>query len=347
MGTTRRRKLPDLIEDIFANAPHYEFFQVIRLLEGGWYGHGEIGHGLDKWLRMRSAPEISFPGADVRRCELNDNGKADLQLNFMGLYGVDAPVPHYFTELIARDDESSEAMRAFLDLFSHRLYALFYQAWKKYRPYVALDTPDNAYLDYVQALSGHTLNDHDTVELGFCGAMGTRVRNAATLSGMLTEYMGNTPSHVEQFVPRWVKIQSESFLGGEGEQGLCLGDNTIVGDEVLDISGKIDIRIGPMEASLAKRLLPGKPDALALGNFISRYLDPTLSFDLVLIIKPSSILGMQLGADDTLLGWSTWIGYQMSESDEIRIPGESLFIRNEKEQDEAMKKTTAQLAMVA
>lgn len=347
MGTTRRRKLPDLIEDVFTHAPQYEFFQVIRLLEGGWYGHGEIGQGLDKWLRMRPAPEISFPGADVRRCELDDNGKADLQLNFMGLYGVDAPVPHYFTELIARDDDSSEAMRAFLDLFSHRLYTLFYLAWKKYRPYVALDAPNNAYQDYVQALSGHTLNDEDTIELGFCGAMGARVRNAATLAGMLTEYMGNIPARVQQFVPRWVKLQSDSYLGGEAEYGLCLGDNTIVGDEVLDISGKVDIRIGPMEASAAKRLLPGRPDALALGSFIKRYLDPTLSFDLVLIIKPSSILGMQLGADDALLGWSTWIGYQVSESDEIRIPGESLFIRTHKAQNEEMKRTAAQLAMVA
>ena len=48
MGTTHRRKLPDLIEDVFANAPQYEFFQLIRLLEGGWYGHGQIGQGLDK-----------------------------------------------------------------------------------------------------------------------------------------------------------------------------------------------------------------------------------------------------------------------------------------------------------
>ena len=347
MGTTHRRKLPDLIEDVFANAPQYEFFQLIRLLEGGWYGHGQIGQGLDKWVRMRPAPEISFPAADVRRCELDDNGKVDLQLNFMGLYGVDAPVPFYFTELIARDDDTSEAMRAFLDLFSDRLYALFYLVWKKYRPYVALDSPGNAYVEYVQALSGHMLNDHDTVELGFSGAMGTRVRNAATLAGMLSEYMGNIPVRVEQFVPRWVKIQSESFLGGEAEQGLCLGDNTILGDEVLDICGKIDIWIGPMEAGEAKRLLPGRQEALALGNFIKRYLDPTLSFDLVLTIKPSSILGMQLGANDALLGWSTWIGYQMSESDEMRIPGESLFIRNSKKQDEQLSKTPASLAMVA
>jgi len=346
VGTTHRRKLPDLIEDVFENAPKYEFYQVMRLLESGWYGHGEVGRGLDKWLRMRPAPEISFPGSDVRRCDFDDNGNVDLQLNFMGLYGVDAPVPHYFTEFIARDDESSESMRAFLDIFSHRIYALFYLAWKKYRPHVDLDKPDSPYLDYVIALSGQTLSQNDTVELGFSGSMGSRVRNATALAGMLSEYMAMVPTKVQEFVPRWVKIDSEAFVGGEGHQAMELGDNTILGDEVLDISGKIDIRIGPMDVSEIKKLLPGRPDSLALGNIIKRYLDPTIDFDLVLIIKPSSVLGMQLGSDDVMLGWSTWVGYQVADMDELRIPGESLFITNKQESEEA-KKTNAELAMVA
>jgi len=318
----------------------------MRLLESGWYGHGEVGHGLDKWLRMRPAPEISFPGADVRRCEFDDNGCVDLQLNFMGLYGVDAPLPHYFTEFIARDDESSKSMRAFLDIFSHRIYALFYLAWKKYRPHVDLDSPNSAYLDYVLALSGQTLNKEDTVELGFSGSMGSRVRNATALGGMLTEFMGDTPTTVEQFVPRWVTIDTEAFVGGEDHQAMELGDNTILGNEVLDISGKIDIRIGPMDATDIKRLLPGRPDSLALGNLIKRYLDPTIDFDLVLIIRPSSSLGMQLGSEDVMLGWSTWVGYQVADMDELRIPGESLFITIDK-QSEEIKKTSARLAMVA
>jgi type VI secretion system protein ImpH len=319
----------------------------MRLLESGWYGHGEIGHGLDKWLRMRPAPEISFPGADIRRCEFDDNGHVDLQLNFMGLYGVDAPVPYYFSEHIARDDESSETMRVFLDIFSHRLYALFYLAWKKYRPHIDLDKPNSAYLDYVMALSGQTLNLQDTTELGFSGSLGSRVRNATTLSGMLSEYMGNIPVKVEQFVPRWVSIDSEAVLGGEDHQAMLLGDNTIVGNEVLDISGKIDIRIGPLEVTDIKSLLPGKRDSVALGNLIKRYLDPTIDFDLVFMIKPSSILGMQLGSDDVMLGWSTWIGYQVGDMDELRIPGESLFITTEQQQSEETQKNRAELAMVA
>ena len=347
MGTTRRRKLPDLIEDVFDNPSKYEFVQVIRLLESAWYGHGEIGRGLDKWLHMRPASEISFPAADIRRCAFDDNGQVDLQLNFMGLYGVDAPVPSYFTDLIARDDESSECMRNFLDIFSHRLYALFYLAWKKYRPYVNLDSEHSSYIDYVIALSGQTLHGRDDVELGFSGTMGSRVRNATTLSGMLSEFLGNIPAKVHEFVPRWVKIDSDAHVGGEERFAMSLGDNTILGDEVLDISGKVEICIGPLDASQVKNFLPGRPEAVALGNLIRRYLDPTVDFDLLLIIKPSSILGMQLGADDVLLGWSTWVGYQVADTDELRIPGDCLFITNPDKQDEHRNQTAARLAMVA
>ena len=347
MGTNRRRKLPDLVEDVFDNPTRYEFVQVIRLLESAWYGHGEIGRGLDKWLRMRPASEISFPAADIRRCAFDDNGQVDLQLNFMGLYGVDAPVPSYFTDLIARDDESSECMRNFLDIFSHRLYALFYLAWKKYRPFVNLDSEYSSYIEYVIALSGQTLNGRDNVELGFGGTMGSRVRNATTLSGMLSEFLGNIPAKVNEFVPRWVKIDSEACVGGEERYAMALGDNTILGNEVLDISGKIEICIGPLEASQVKKFLPGRPEALALGNLIRRYLDPTVDFDLLLIIKPSSILGMQLGSDDVLLGWSTWIGYQVADTDELRIPGECLFIPNQNQKNKHSDKKDERLAMVA
>ena len=346
MGAITRREQPDIIEDVLENPSQYEFFQVLRLLEADWNGQGKIGEGLDKWLRMRPAHEISFPGADIRRCEINDKGKIDLEINFMGLYGVDAPVPHYFTELIARDDESSHTMREFLDIYSHRIYALFYKSWKKYRPFVDLESGDSSYIDYVRALSGDSLDAGDTQELAFGGTMGARVRNSASLSGMLSDYMGGMGVSVNEFVPRWVKIESEGYIGGIGNDALSLGDNTIVGDEVLDVSGKIDIVIGPVDGQEAKKLLPGKEGADKLGSLIERYMDPTLDFDLVILIKPSSILGMQLGDDDVMLGWSTWVGYQASGIDEIRIPGENLLKKNDKQEDET-KKVNAQLAMVA
>ena len=275
-----------------------------------------------------------------------DDGKLDLQLNFMGLYGVDAPVPHYFTELVARQDEESEPLRAFLDVFCHRLYAQFYLAWKKYRPFVDLEHAGSPYVNYLTALSGNAVDVLDNTELGFSGSLGTRVRSATALAGMLSEYMNDVPVKVNQFVPRWVRLEQDSYLGAEGENALQLGDNTILGDAVLDVSGKIDVCIGPMDADEARSLLPGKQRALDLGHLIERYLDPTLTFDVVLKVQPSSVIAQRLGEDDMILGWSSWVGHKLNESYELRIPGSSFFIEPEQKSEHG-EEPSIRMSMVA
>ncbi len=328
MGTTSRRKLPNIIYDVLRNAPEFEFFQAIRLLEDSWHGHGTVRQGLEKWIRMRPASEISFPGADIRRCKLGEDNKFDLQLNFMGLYGVDAVVPNYFTEFIARDDESSEAMRKFIDIFCHRLYSQFYLAWKKYRPFTHLEQEDSPYLHYLAALSGNVVTDSDSVEMGYSGAIGSRVRSATALSGVLSDFMGNVPVKIDQFVTRWIKIDEQVELGVDGENAFCLGDNTILGNEVLDISGKIDIVIGPMQSDQVNGLLPGHSRARELGSLVDRFMDPTMNFDVLLKVEPSKGIGIYLGAKDVVLGWSTVLGTASSSSYDIRLPGKNFAVKN-------------------
>ncbi|MFV1983378.1 MAG: type VI secretion system baseplate subunit TssG [Thiohalomonadales bacterium] len=330
MGTTSRRKLPNIIYEVLGNAPAFEFFQAIRLLEDSWHGHGTVRDGLDKWIRMRPASEISFPGADIRRCKLGENNKFDLQLNFMGLYGVDAAVPNYFIEFIARDDESSEAMRKFIDIFCHRLYSQFYLAWKKYRPFTHLENKDSPYLHYLAALSGNVVTDSDSVEMGYCGAIGSRVRSATALSGVLSDFMGNVPVNINQFVARWIKLDEQTGLGTEGPEALRLGDNSILGNEVLDVSGKIDIVIGPMQSNEVNGLLPGNNRARELGSLVDRFMDPTMNFDVILKVEPSKGIGIYLGAKDVVLGWTTVLGSASSSSYDIRLPGKNFAVKNVK-----------------
>jgi len=330
MATTSRRKLPNIIYEVLGNASAFEFFQAIRLLEDSWHGHGTVRQGLDKWIRMRPASEMSFPGADIRRCKLGDDNKFDLQLNFMGLYGVDAAVPNYFIEFIARDDDSSEAMRKFIDIFCHRLYTQFYLAWKKYRPYTHLEQSDSPYLHYLAALSGNVVTDSDSVEMGYCGAIGSRVRSATALSGVLSDFMGNVPVKIDQFIARWIKIDEQIGLGGDGADALSLGDNSILGNEVLDVSGKVDIVIGPMKSNEVSGLLPGSDRARELGNLVDRFMDPTMKFDVLLKVEPSDGIGIYLGAKDVILGWSTVLGSASSSNYDIRLPGQNFAVKNTK-----------------
>jgi len=344
MGTTSRRKLPNIIYEVLGKAPKFEFFQAIRLLEDSWHGHGTVRKGLEKWIRMRPASEISFPASDIRRCKLGEDNKFDLQLNFMGLYGVDAAVPNYFTEFIARDDESSEAMRRFLDIFCHRLYSQFYLAWKKYRPFTHLEQKDSPYLHYLAAISGNVVTESDSVEMSYCGAIGSRVRSATSLSGVLSDFMGNVPVKIDQFVARWIKLDEQVNLGEAGPNALCLGDNTIIGSEVLDVSGKVDIVIGPMKSNEVNGLLPGNERAQELGNLVDRFMDPTMNFDVLLKVEPSDGIGIYLGAKDVVLGWTTVLGTASNSDYDIRLPGKNFAVKNTKDNS---KTTSDKLDMVA
>ena len=52
--------------------------------------------------------------------------------DFMGLYGVESPLPTHYSDDIAQRREGVEATEDFLDIFNHRLIAQYYRIWRKY-----------------------------------------------------------------------------------------------------------------------------------------------------------------------------------------------------------------------
>jgi type VI secretion system protein ImpH len=312
------RNLPDVIRGILDSAASHDFTQVAFLLEQNWPERGKIGAGLDRWCRFRPASETSFPAADIRRCRYDEKGRLDIQLNFMGFYGVDAAVPSYFSDRALQDDDGGRALRAFLDIFNHRLYALYYQAWKKYRPTFHLDEPSNLYTRMVSAISGWSVDAEQGTALSYAGLLGRRVRNAQGLEGLLSNYLESLPVEVKQFQSRWVKIKSDTRLGS-GE--LRLGDNLLLGEEVLDISGKIDVVVGPVTPQASMQLMPTTSEGRSVIDLIKRYLPPGIDFDLVIQISSGSVDAEPLGSDQLVLGWSTWLQDQVTADWQVRISG--------------------------
>jgi len=316
MGTGPRRNFPDVIRAIIDHAATHDFTQVAYLLEKQWSERGKIGDGLDKWCRFRPASETSFPAADIRRCRIDDAGRLDIQLNFMGFYGVDSVVPNYFAQQAMNEDAGGKALRAFLDIFNHRLYALLYHAWKKYRPTYHLHDPNNLYLRMMAAFSGWSVDENQGGALAYAGLLGRRIRSAEGLAGLLVDFLKQVPVVVEQFQPRWVSVKPASGLG---DAALRLGESMMLGDQILDVSGKVDIRIGPVSPKDSMQLMPSTERGRSLGQMVRRYLPPNIDFDLVILISAGTLTPAPLGSEQLVLGWSTWLQDRVEGNWEVRI----------------------------
>ncbi len=321
MGTAAWGKFPALIQDLLENAPGYEFFQAVRLVEICSEGSAGRPGSATGAVRFRPAPEISFPAGDIRRCSLDDRGRLDFELNFMGLYGVDGPLPHFFIEQVASADEPGQVLRAFLDIFNHRLYQLLYLAWKKFRQPTTGDGEASLYERYLGALRGIPAAGAPAEDLAFAGLLGSRVKNSEGLAGILAEFL-QMPVRIRQQVPCWVRLDGVPPLGADGE-GLRLGENCLLGDRVLDVSRKLEVILGPVPMAAAWELLPGRERAGELGRLIRRYLDPTLDFDLVLQIRAEPGPAARLGGQEVILGWTACLGEMGEATNSIHLPGSS------------------------
>lgn len=308
-------KLPDLIEALLEDASQFSLDQAVRMVERLWPERGRLGSGLDCWLRLVPAAALSFPAADLRRCELDEQGRLVLQVNPLGLYGVDSPLPHYFLDATAADDERSECLRRFLDGFSHRLYALLYLAGRLERP--ALEEPDTPLAAALAAVAG--VSEPDSAErTELASAFSRRTRSAAGLQALVRESLGGVPVRVRDRLPSWQPVPAQAL----GAQGPALGHDSLLGDRLWVAAGRVQVEIGPLPLAAAQRLLPSEPGGRALLARIRDYLQGKARFDLVLRAQPGAASGCRLGAASLRLGWSTWTGEQLPREYRIHVNGD-------------------------
>ncbi len=309
MGTYTRGQLPHLTNDILKHCSSYEVFQAVSLLETslGLGSGDEVS--FQRMIDLAPAPEISVPKGELRRCDIDDQGRFRLELNLLGLFGVDSPLPQYFNDITSRDGDGRDELRAFLEMFNKRLYALCYLAWKKFNLFSGPPEHASIYHRYLSALSGGA---HQDGRFDYAGILGSRIKSAQGLAATLEDYLGY-PVTPQENVPVWINIEDQDSLGSE----LCLGDNTILGNRIMDVSSKILITIGPIPIDVAKELLPGHKQARQLTNLIREYLDPAISYEIVLQVIAGTNYQSSLGTETTILGWTSCLGQPTDQLNHI------------------------------
>ncbi|KOQ90175.1 type VI secretion protein, partial [Enterobacter asburiae] len=121
-----------------ADLHRINFYRLCQLLEKNNPGRplmGSTSHPADDPVRFAPHPGMGFPVSELKAVEYDEDDDSKppvIRTTFMGMYGVDSPLPTAYLDDITQRREGYEALQGFLDIFSHRILTQFYRVWRKY-----------------------------------------------------------------------------------------------------------------------------------------------------------------------------------------------------------------------
>lgn len=321
------------------HAARMDFFQVLRLIENAHPELPRIGTSLrpcDDAVRLGQEPSLSFhPAALAQYLAAGPEARARLAVNFFGLLGANGPLPAHITEYV-RDrlrHGGDATLRAFLDVFHHRMLSLFYRARANAEPVISLDRADgdrfSVFVGSMFGIGADSLRERDAIgdfaKLHFAGLLANRARPASGLASILCEYF-RLPLRVEQFAGHWMALPEEiqSRIGRDSETGR-LGASLVLGRKVWDCQNKFRIVVGPIGYDDYRRFMPGGDSLKRLLAWVRSYCGLALDWEIRLILKKSEVPPLRLGGA-TRVGWSTWLGGRAPgrDPDQMRISRTSI-----------------------
>jgi type VI secretion system protein ImpH len=332
MESKIRENFARLIEDLEKQGPEYNVFYAFYLAESiskDFHPDRVDSHFDQKGLLFRPYENYEFPSRDIRSFSY-EKGLMTFVLNFLGLYGIDSPLPRCYHEQVALQQNvhgpGSVPIQNFLDMFNNRFYWLYYQAWKKYRYYLHFDeTPNNKIVQRIFSFVGlidreeqKSQQIHKAKLLQLSSVLSHRIRNKKGLLILLKEFFPELKLRIQEFIPQRVKLDGLPKLGSKhGEPSMQLSRQSFIGRSIMDCTGKICIEIGPINFDDYMEFTPGCPKSSLLQDLLNLYIHDGLEYDVKFIIRSESIDTESWRDPRARLGLSLWLGKPKQEMVEV------------------------------
>ncbi|TFW31008.1 type VI secretion system baseplate subunit TssG [Massilia horti] len=355
MRAKKRQFEPAVIERLFREPYRFEFFQAVRLLELWLKRHGVPEQAVvHNFLRFRNSTSLTFPASQIEAIHTEpdgihvDPGSLDAAMKsatfkytritpaFMGLLGGIGVLPAHYTERIAEYEQyqRDEGPRAFLDTFSNRSLALFYEAWRKYRLAFKYQVDGkDAFLPLLLALGGlgneslrkRLADPQEGMLLDesmgyFAASIRHRPASAVQIARMLSDYFGQ-PVKAEQFIGCWYDVppEQQTILGGTNA---TLGGAALAGARVWQRDLRLRLVIGPLDYASFDAFLPVGLAARALKSMLTMFTGVSLEYEVELVLRAADVHGVSFTDDGTVgrLGWDTYLvtGPQTQDRNDVR-----------------------------
>lgn len=333
VATVTRRSDYSLESQLYNEAFEFNFSQAIRILQAVNPSEHPLGEGdnpLKEALQIQSRITFSVSSSDIY--QVTPSSRPILTVNFLGLAGIQGPLPTPYTEkIIERLRQKDTAGRDFLDIFNHRLVSFWYRIHKKF--VLGLDI-----LPPQQTAVGKTLLDllglnHAGLQealgiperslLSFTPLFWQRNRSTAGLQQVLKTYF-KIHIRIEELQGKWRTAlpQDISLIGVQKGQYNQVGKGLILGKKSWDQAASIHIYLEHLSWSNYLSHLPGQPAYTALRALTQFYtgLHLTCHFYAQLVKEdiPPCLLGQK-----SRLGQTSWItrgkGQGFKASPKVRL----------------------------
>lgn len=300
----------------------YRFCQLLEKLNPDKPLLGSTSNPGDDAVRFAPHPGMGFPVSELKAVEYNEDGDSKppiVRTTFMGMYGVDSPLPTAYLDDITQRREGHEALQGFLDIFSHRILTQFYRIWRKYS-YPATFEPGGA--DSIsQSLLGlvglgipGTAKNIATPVSRFLALLGVLRQPGKTQEGMQALVSLLAPGTMVKVRPYCLRpVEVSSPLGFYGDEDFLLDGNTPLGDEAMDASSQLLVALNTDDEREAQGW---KPDGLLYQDFLVMlrvYLGWRFKAKITLTTSTRLLAVPPLGEEPFWLGMNGVLGADVGE----------------------------------
>ncbi|MCJ8304475.1 type VI secretion system baseplate subunit TssG, partial [Shewanella sp.] len=155
--------------------------------------------------------------------------------------------------------------------------------------------------------------------LAYAGTLAGRSRSPQTVAGIVAHCFELEDVSIRQWEFRHVQIP-DSQRCILGQRNVSLGQDTMLGSRVGDITGKFVLCIKNLSLERFKDFLPSGKEYKALCKVMEVILREQMAFDFELTLKTNEVPLLRLGeGKGGQLGWSSFLGQAEIENQQVLI----------------------------
>ncbi|MBD2822088.1 type VI secretion system baseplate subunit TssG [Xenorhabdus sp. 42] len=301
-----------LIKALQPQASRINFYRFCQLLEQSLPAGTLLGSDstpVTDPIRFRPHPGMGFPVSELKTIEWDENQPETLpsvRTTFLGLYGVDSPLPPDYLDDITQQREGHEALEAFLDIFNHRVMTQFYRIWRKYA-YPATfekggtDATSQCLLGLIGLGIPGTAEQVATPVSRFLALLGTMrlpTRTGQGIRALVSLLAPNTTVVIKTHDPVAVPIRERSSLSRS--QRVSLSQRSVLGRKGREGNSRIGVQLTTHDPKEAQQWLPGGQLHTDFAVLMRVYLGYRCDARLTLTVPTSLLPEARLGTKQRL-----------------------------------------------